>query len=81
MAGNEKVNAQTAEPAEDRCDSEEPASYPGGLKLAIITLALCLAVFLVALVSPRINRNKITVHCKFPVRLGLGEITQLKNLL
>jgi hypothetical protein len=32
-------------------DSEEDVVYPSGSALALITIALCLAVFLVALVS------------------------------
>lgn len=35
----------------DKPEEEDEIEYPHGLKLAVITLALCLSVFLVALVS------------------------------
>ena len=46
--------------------SEEP-EYPSGVKLAIITLSLCLAVFCMALVRPlhlpRVLVEVMRVHC------------------
>jgi hypothetical protein len=48
----EKSTAVEEAKALDKPDEEEAEiEYPHGLKLAIITLALCLSVFLVALVS------------------------------
>ena len=48
----EKIEESTAVEEAKALDTEEAEiEYPHGLKLAVITLALCLSVFLVALVS------------------------------
>ena len=48
----EKIEESTAVVEAKTLDAEEAEiEYPHGLKLAVITLALCLSVFLVALVS------------------------------
>lgn len=51
MSEDEKLGAGVAEARRSTSDDEDAVTYPGGFKLAVITLALCLAVFLVALVS------------------------------
>lgn len=47
----EKLSASVVKDEPLKGDHEATDTYPGALKLALITLALCLAVFLVALVS------------------------------
>ena len=44
----------------ERPDEGPDVVYPSGLKVAVIFLALCLSVFLVALVSSRIFRSRAT---------------------
>jgi len=48
--------------------SDEP-EYPSGIKLFIITIALCLSVFLVALVSTRLASSKPTTNLWIPTSL------------
>lgn len=51
MSENEKLGAGVAEDRRSGSENEDALTYPAGLNLAILTLALCLALFLVALVS------------------------------
>lgn len=46
----EPITSRSSQTAED-ADLEDTSGYPGPLALGLITMALCLAVFLVALVS------------------------------
>ena len=58
--------------SDDKNPVTEPdieATYPKGVKLAIIVLALCLAVFLVALVSSRKAAEASTAHCSLLNRI------------
>jgi hypothetical protein len=48
--------------------SDEP-EYPSSIKLFIITIALCLSVFLVALVSTRLASSKPTTNLWIPASL------------
>ncbi len=55
VSAEEKLEKQTEEmeevTAEEKESKEDEPDYPTGMKLTIITISLCLSVFLVALVS------------------------------
>jgi hypothetical protein len=51
MAEEEQKQDQVPVSSSTVSDDEPTTTYPGGIKLALITIALCLTVFLVALAS------------------------------
>jgi hypothetical protein len=51
MAEEEQKQDQVPVSSSTISDNEPTTTYPGGIKLALITIALCLTVFLVALAS------------------------------